>query len=407
MFCTYCGSQVNEYATFCAKCGKPIRGIGSSQQAIAPQGRWENKEFSEPILGRPRFRTAGSFEHDYLQNLAQAMRSPIDAAVQSLLKQLTPLGWEPIEPTDAGRLVLASRVVMRKVETGNFSIALLTLGTVAEPKVWNELLEVRVTFRRWVTQDQLQREQAVESKQDYDGATFDMLMEMNGTRDFNKRREIIKHNIGRVMEPSFLPSFYLQLDIFREQGEQSAEVADNMNAALVLEIQDLVKKGNISSLVPGAVVANLVIIDDPVLYHLDSDLEAYSDAYVQVIGKNFVQLYPRIRQIRDEIRDYFATISAEAEARIQYLRSQKLQTKLAEHADSWRAIAKQTEVMADMMDAIQADPPDNRAIALLSSYDADLLVAMSVPLAKAFELLGDREKKERTNRAVTKALLRL
>jgi hypothetical protein len=396
VYCGDCGIELSDNVHFCTKCGKPVHG-----SSVTSQGRLETREFSEPIAGRTRFRTASSFEHDYFSNLAQAMRGPIDAAVKSLLERLTPLGWEPMEPIDAGRLVLASRVVMEDVHD---------LGHPLIPfsdKYWKELVEVRIRFRRWVTDDQLKREKRIESRQDYDRETLDMLMKMNKTRDFNKRREIIKSNIGRVLEPSFLPSFYLQMDLLREQGEQVAKVAENMNAALVLEIQDLVKKGDISRLAPGAVVANLVIVDDPSLYHLDSSTEAYVDALAQVIGSNFVQLYPRVSHIRSDIRNHFATMTSEAEARAQYINGETMRTRLVKHADSWRETAQQVEIMADLMDAVQSSPPDAKAIASLSRHDADHLVAWSIPLVKAFELLGDHERKERVNRALAEAFLRL
>ena len=146
MFCINCGTQLQEDAKFCQKCGRPQQAAPDVQKTKPESGRWEIKEFNEDISGHPTFMPNPQPGDGILDERAmvRGMRSHIDAAVERLLSRLTNEGWEPTEPTDAGRLALANRVITQHVKR----------GLLNNWDAWI-LLNVRIGARRWLTENQL------------------------------------------------------------------------------------------------------------------------------------------------------------------------------------------------------------------------------------------------------------
>jgi RNA polymerase subunit RPABC4/transcription elongation factor Spt4 len=127
--CPDCKREISDLAPTCLGCGRPM---AISAATTTQQGHWEYKEFSAPITGTPRFRV----DNNYFENI----KSPIDAAVKSLLNRLIPLGWEPTEPTDYMRLFNADRID-RKRESSFTGLS----------SAHSTLIKVSINFRRWVT----------------------------------------------------------------------------------------------------------------------------------------------------------------------------------------------------------------------------------------------------------------
>ena len=147
MFCINCGTQLPDDASFCSKCGKPQRNILDALPPTATPGRWVAKEFQEDISGHPIFQPKDRRESAQLDEaeMVRAMRDHIDAATKRLLARMVRDGWEPTEPTDSGRLALANRVITEHTHyIGQHDSSAWRLG------------EVRINFRRWFTQYELE-----------------------------------------------------------------------------------------------------------------------------------------------------------------------------------------------------------------------------------------------------------
>ena len=181
MFCLNCGAQLPDNANFCFKCGKPQQ--PTSDPPTSTLGHWENKEFSELFYGNPKWRSDGPYEYDYLNSLAQAMRVEINATVKALLERVAPFGWEPTEPTDAGRLLLASRIDMKLVKT----------GFLLSEKFYNELTQVRISFRRWVTNDQSKKDAEIQAQLAKKGKTpFEVVLLTPGPNKINAIKVVME-----------------------------------------------------------------------------------------------------------------------------------------------------------------------------------------------------------------------
>jgi len=127
MFCAKCGAELTENSIYCSTCGAPRQEPLTKSLNPVQQGHFETREFSQPFPGK--IKTETGYELDPTDKV---LRDIINAAVQVLLERLTPEGWEPTEPIDAGRLWLMGRVIRKN------SFASVTL------------VEVRIYFRRWV-----------------------------------------------------------------------------------------------------------------------------------------------------------------------------------------------------------------------------------------------------------------
>ena len=75
----------------------------------------------------------------------------IDITVKSILEQLAPFGWEPMEPVEASRLLSANRISTETIGSGIFS----------ENEYYSR---VRINSRRWITDDQAKKDAEIEAK---------------------------------------------------------------------------------------------------------------------------------------------------------------------------------------------------------------------------------------------------
>jgi hypothetical protein len=123
--------------TFALNVVNPSQTLGLFNQQQTSQVTGKIKEFSES------FPTCLRWTKDRPLSLDDSLggvkvRDSVNAAVGSLLNRLTPLGWEPTEPTDADRLYKIGRVINKNIKS------IFSYYHV-------ELNGVRITFRRWVT----------------------------------------------------------------------------------------------------------------------------------------------------------------------------------------------------------------------------------------------------------------
>lgn len=383
MFCGQCGAELPEGAKFCMKCGEPQRDV--TLKSKNGQGHWEYKEFSE-TLGNLKFKDSST------GNITggigdERLISPIEEAVKRILDKHSPEGWEPYESIIADDLWRVGHVTHQIKKRDSWLKAFQPSSIETEIT----LVSVRLVCRRW-TNSNVQDDASKKKCQDYNRQLVNILLEMAGKPKFQDKRKIFRQHTQMCREPAFFPSFLQLISFMGQKDDHAAAVANSVAAAVTLELREFLESLDASGLSAGDVAANLVIA--PMADGLETE-DKTDDAEITLdLVKSIISLYPRIKEIPDNLKNHFAEMIKETELRTD-IRDAKVSQEMKEQSVSLRKTSLFVEQIIAFMGVMESDGTDQQAVNKAAAMDAETLMGISAMLVQAFEVMNQIEEKNK------------
>jgi hypothetical protein len=350
---------------------------------------WEYKEVVFPLLPGKRF-GAGEFETERLK----ALKMTYNYMLLDVLAREGKQGWEPDCNTD-----------FDKMEASGAILVLRHGGILFSPSHSYE--EVRLRMRRQVNNAantgkvtiSAPENAAASNWQDYNLKLADILLEMGTETELLSMRKLLRPHVQKVFEPAFFPAFFQVISMLRHDGNSMA--IDRIAIAATIELREFVASLDVSRMTASAIAANLILA--PNIEGLGTEGKSEKEKMILGLAKTIVTLYPRIKQIQDELKTHFIKIITETELRTQVNDVDSSQ-EMRDQSESLNKTMLLVEQVITFMGVMDSHGTDQKVVSKAAMMDLKQLIAVSTVLIHVFQIMNLFEQKDKVTVALTQIM---
>jgi hypothetical protein len=223
-----------------------------------------------------------------------------------------------------------------------------------------------------------------------------IIQEMGMKADFQDKRKAFHPHIQMAFDPAFFPSLLELVALLGQETNHDKAIADSILAAVSLEIREFLESSDVLGLSPGGIAASLEVA--PMEEGLEKPDE---DKIVMGFAKAVISLYPRIRQVRNELEEHFKSMANEAEVRRE-VRDSKISQEMKDKADGWRKLSLFVRQIVEFMDVMETE--DQESVSKAATLDTNELMGISAMLMQAFESMHESDRKAKVAAAFLKII---